>query len=60
MHCSIGHSPFVANYGSDPRTHLNLINPPIDLIPLLWINRKIRGIGMGTSEVLTMTITYEA
>jgi hypothetical protein len=29
----IGHSPFVANYGFDPRTPYNLIDPPIDLIP---------------------------
>ncbi len=33
VHSSIGHSPFVANYGFDPRTPLNLIDPPIDLIP---------------------------
>jgi hypothetical protein len=33
MHSSIGHSSFVANYGFDPRTPLNLIDPPIDLIP---------------------------
>ena len=32
MLSSIGHSPFVANYGFDPRTPLNLIDPPIDLI----------------------------
>ncbi len=31
VHSSIGHSPFVANYGFDPRTPLNLIDPPIDL-----------------------------
>ncbi len=33
MHSSIGHSPFVAKYGFDPRTPLNLTDPPIDLIP---------------------------
>ena len=33
MHSSIGHSPFVANYGFDPRTPYNLIDPPIDIIP---------------------------
>ena len=33
MHSSIGHSPFVGNYGFDPRTPLNLIDSPIDLIP---------------------------
>jgi len=33
VHSSIGHSPFVANYGFDPRTPLNLIDPPIDRIP---------------------------
>ena len=33
VHSSIGHSPFVANYGFDPRTPYNLIDPPIDLIP---------------------------
>ncbi len=33
MHSSIGHSPFVANYELDPRKPLNLIDPPIDLIP---------------------------
>jgi hypothetical protein len=31
VHSSIGHSPFVANYGFDPRTPWNLIDPPIDL-----------------------------
>ena len=30
---NIGHSPFVANYGFDPRTPYNLIDPPIDMIP---------------------------
>jgi hypothetical protein len=33
FHSSIGHSPFVANYGFDPRAPYNLIDPPIDLIP---------------------------
>ena len=33
VHSSIGHSPFVANYGFDPRTPYNLIDPPIELIP---------------------------
>ena len=33
VHSSIGHSPFVANYGFDPRTPYNLIDPPIDIIP---------------------------
>ncbi len=33
VHSSIGHTPFVANYGFDPRTPYNLIDPPIDLIP---------------------------
>jgi hypothetical protein len=33
VHSSIGHSPFVANYGFDPRTPYNLIDPPIDTIP---------------------------
>ena len=33
VHSSIGNSPFVANYGFNPRTPLNLIDPPIDLIP---------------------------
>jgi hypothetical protein len=33
VHSSIGHSPFVANCGFDPRTPINLIDPPIDLIP---------------------------
>ena len=33
VHSSIGHSPFVANYGFDPRTPFNLIDPPIDLLP---------------------------
>ncbi len=33
VHSSIGHSPFVANYGFDPHTPYNLIDPPIDLIP---------------------------
>jgi hypothetical protein len=33
VHISIGHLPFVANYGFDPRTPYNLIDPPIDLIP---------------------------
>jgi hypothetical protein len=32
VHSSIGHSPFVANYGFDPRTPYNLIDPPIELI----------------------------
>ena len=32
-HISIVHSPFVANYGFDPRTPYNPINPPIDLMP---------------------------
>ena len=30
VHSSIGHSPFVANYGFDPRTPYNLIDPPIN------------------------------
>ena len=33
VHNIIGHSPFVANYGFDPRTPYNLIDPPIELIP---------------------------
>ena len=33
VRCSIGHSPFVANYGFDQRTPYDLIDPPIDLIP---------------------------
>jgi hypothetical protein len=33
VHSNIGHSPFVANYGFDPRTSCNLIDPPIELIP---------------------------
>jgi hypothetical protein len=33
VHSSICHSPFVANYGFDPRTPYNLIDPPIELIP---------------------------
>jgi hypothetical protein len=33
VHSNIGHSPFVANYGFDPRTPYNLINPSIELIP---------------------------
>jgi hypothetical protein len=33
VHNIIGHSRFVANYGFDPRTPYNLIDPPIDLIP---------------------------
>ena len=33
VHSSIGHSPFVANYGFDHRTPHNLIDPPIDLLP---------------------------
>ena len=32
-HNSICHSPFVANYGFDPCTPYNLIDPHIDLIP---------------------------
>ena len=32
-HSSIGHLPFVANYGFDPRTPHNLIDPPIDFTP---------------------------
>ena len=30
---NIGHSPFVAKYGFDPRTPYNLTNPPINHIP---------------------------
>jgi hypothetical protein len=33
VHNSICHSPLFANYGFDPRTPFNLIDPPIDLIP---------------------------
>ena len=33
VHTNIGHSPSVANYGSEPRTTYNLIDPQIDLIP---------------------------
>jgi hypothetical protein len=33
VHISIGHSPFVANNGFDPRTPYNLFDPPIELIP---------------------------
>ncbi len=33
VHSSIGHLPFVANYGFDPRIPFNLSDPPIDLIP---------------------------
>jgi hypothetical protein len=33
VHNNIGHSPFVANYGFDPRTLYNLIDPQIKLIP---------------------------
>jgi len=33
FHSSIGHSPFVANYGFVPRTPYNLIEPQIDMIP---------------------------
>ena len=33
VHSSIGHSPFMANYGFDSRTLYNLIDTPIDLIP---------------------------
>jgi len=33
VHNNIGHSPFVANYGFDPRTPYNLIDPSIELIP---------------------------
>jgi hypothetical protein len=33
VHNSIGHSPFIANYGLDPRTPYNLIDPPIELNP---------------------------
>jgi hypothetical protein len=33
VHSSIGYSPFVANYGFDPRTPYNLIDLPIDIIP---------------------------
>jgi hypothetical protein len=33
VHKCIGRSPFLSNYGFDPRTPFNLINYPIDLIP---------------------------
>ena len=33
VHSNIGHPPFVANCGFDPRTPFNLIDPPIELIP---------------------------
>ena len=33
VHNIIGHSPFVANYGFDPRTPYNIIDSPIFLIP---------------------------
>ncbi len=33
VHSNIGHSPFFANYGFDPRTPYNLIDSLIDLIP---------------------------
>jgi hypothetical protein len=33
IHNNIGHSPFVANYGFEPRTPYNLIDPSIELIP---------------------------
>jgi hypothetical protein len=33
VHSSIGHSPFVANYGFDPRTPFILIDLPIYLLP---------------------------
>jgi hypothetical protein len=33
VHSNIGHSPFDANYGFDPRTPYNLIDPPIDINP---------------------------
>jgi len=33
VHISIGHSPFVSNYGFDPSTPYNFIDPPIYLIP---------------------------
>jgi len=32
VHSNIGHSPFVANYGCDPRTPYDLIDSPIDPI----------------------------
>ena len=33
VHSNTCHSPFLANYGFDPRTPYNLIDPPIKLIP---------------------------